>query len=103
MVALAQRDELKFTHYTIRDGLLSSQANSIVQDKDGFLWVATNVGLNRFNGYEFEDMTFLLGVPPPVTVHALLSSQNGQLWIGTQDHGIFVYDPRAHAIVRYHA
>jgi signal transduction histidine kinase/ligand-binding sensor domain-containing protein/DNA-binding response OmpR family regulator len=103
MVALAQRDELKFTHYTIRDGLLSSQANSIVQDKDGFLWVATNVGLNRFNGYEFEDMTFLLGVPPPVTVHALLSSQNGQLWIGTQDHGIFVYTPRSHSIVQYHA
>jgi signal transduction histidine kinase/ligand-binding sensor domain-containing protein/CheY-like chemotaxis protein/AraC-like DNA-binding protein len=101
MVALTQRDELKFTHYTIRDGLLSSQANSIVQDKDGFLWVATNVGLNRFNGYEFEDMTFLLGVPPPVTVHALLSSQSGQLWIGTQDYGIFVYNPRAFSVVRY--
>lgn len=103
LAVCAQRDELKFTHYTIRDGLLSSQANKVVQDKEGFLWIATNVGLNRFNGYEFEDMTFLLGLPPPVTVHALLSSRDGQLWIGTEQHGIFVYNPRSHSIVQYHA
>lgn len=97
----AQRDELKFTHYTIRDGLLSSQVNDMAQDKEGFIWLGTHVGLNRFNGYAFEDMTYLLGVPPPVTVHALLASRNGQLWVGTQQHGIIVYDPESHTTTQY--
>lgn len=97
----AQLDALKFTRYTIRDGLLSSHINEIVQDKDGFLWIASNSGLNRFNGYDFEDMTAILGRPKPIIIASLMCDSKGRIWIGTEQSGIFVFDPRNYSIVNY--
>lgn len=97
----AQLDELQFTRYTIRNGLLSSHINEIVQDKDGFLWIATNSGLNRFNGYDFEDITAITGLPKPLIVASLMCDSKGRIWIGTEQNGIFVFDPRKYSMVNY--
>ncbi len=40
-------------HYSVRDGLSSGVVNTIVQDKTGYLWLGTNLGLTRFDGYHF--------------------------------------------------
>ncbi|MEE3448466.1 MAG: two-component regulator propeller domain-containing protein, partial [Bacteroidales bacterium] len=41
---------LPFTKYTDKDGLSNSHVNAVAQDRKGFIWVATNDGLNRFDG-----------------------------------------------------
>ncbi len=46
-------DLLKCDHYTIDDGLPQSFVEDFFQDKKGFLWISTQDGLSRFNGYEF--------------------------------------------------
>ena len=48
-------DLLKCDQYTIDDGLPQSFVEDFFQDKKGFLWVSTQDGLSRFNGYEFEN------------------------------------------------
>lgn len=40
-------------HYTSEDGLPQNSVNSITQDRDGFIWVTTNMGLARFDGQSF--------------------------------------------------
>ncbi len=42
------------TNYTVDQGLSSNIVNSICQDENGFIWIATNEGLNRFDGYEID-------------------------------------------------
>lgn len=48
-----QFDLLKCERYTIEDGLPQSFIEEIFQDKKGFLWIATQDGVSKFNGYDF--------------------------------------------------
>ena len=48
--------ERKFIKFSIADGLPQSQIKDIVQDENGFLWVATNGGgVARYDGKEFKE------------------------------------------------
>ena len=52
-------DLLKTNRYTIDDGLPQSFVEQVHQDQKGFLWIATQDGVTRFDGYDFEN--FFLG------------------------------------------
>ncbi|TCO07204.1 hybrid sensor histidine kinase/response regulator transcription factor [Natronoflexus pectinivorans] len=77
---------LFFTNLNIEDGLSSNMTNSIVQDEYGFIWIGTQEGLCRFDGYK---MTYFQNENHP----ASLSSNNisslllddDHIWIGTWD------------------
>ena len=43
----------QFRHYNIENGMSSNTAYDILQDKDGYIWIGTDNGLNRFDGIEF--------------------------------------------------
>lgn len=50
-----QYDLSQFRKYTIANGMSDNIVNSIVQDEDGFIWIGTMNGLNRFDGRVFEN------------------------------------------------
>ncbi len=50
---IAQTGQFSVAHFSINEGLSQNFTNSIFQDKFGYIWVATQDGLNRFDGYEF--------------------------------------------------
>lgn len=47
-----------FTNFTIKDGLANNYVRCIFQDKQGFLWIGTSSGLNRYDGYKFTGYKF---------------------------------------------
>jgi signal transduction histidine kinase/DNA-binding response OmpR family regulator/ligand-binding sensor domain-containing protein len=47
--------QFNFTHFTVEDGLAHNHCYSIVQDTCGYLWIATENGLSRFDGHEFKN------------------------------------------------
>ena len=49
----AQLEIEDVTNYSLKDGLSDRAVQDIIQDEEGFLWIATNNGLNRFDGYRF--------------------------------------------------
>ena len=91
----AQTDKkFYFENISIPEGLSNNQVWDIVQDKYGFLWVSTQDGLNRYDGYEFkifkndpEDKTTL----PNNKLHGLLIDTDENLWISTES-GLCKYD-----------
>ncbi|MFN3394736.1 MAG: two-component regulator propeller domain-containing protein, partial [Candidatus Thermochlorobacter sp.] len=85
-LAQSQELKLKFEQFTTERGLSQSRVNCIVQDKRGFIWIGTNDGLNRFDGYTFTVYRYDAQNPntiPSDIIQALHCDRNGTLWIGT--------------------
>jgi len=90
------QDTYLFERITIENGLSNNSINSILQTSDGFLWIATKDGLNRFDGHEFKVFKNSSGNStslPENYVMSLLESQNGILYVGTWGGGLCKYDP----------
>ena len=46
--------ELKFRHHSIDDGMPSNIVKSLIQTRDGYIWIGTESGLCRFDGNKFK-------------------------------------------------
>ena len=80
--------------FTPDDGLSNSHITKIFQDSQGYIWIATENGLNKFNGYSFttfseqpDDSTSLKGN----YVYSILEDSHGNFWVGTT-RGLFQYN-----------
>jgi len=87
---------------SIAQGLSQANVRCLLQDSNGFLWLGTQDGLNRYDGYEFikfkwfpEDSNSI----PGSFVLSLLEDTEGNIWIGTNG-GLAKYDPHSNNIQR---
>ncbi len=86
------------TAWTIEDGAPSG-AHVLAQTKDGYLWLAAESGLFRFDGVRFERYQPERGDPiPSQDIAALLATLDGGLWIGFRPYGAtFLKNGRSHS------
>ncbi|MDZ4813319.1 MAG: diguanylate cyclase [Pseudomonadota bacterium] len=85
----------RFRSLTDVDGLSQMSAMAMVQDREGFLWVGTQVGLNRYDGTKMRVFIRERDHPRSISEHyvsSLLSAADGSLWIGTLN-GLNRFDP----------
>ena len=86
--ALALDPQKRLTQYTRtvwmqEHGLPQDTIRAIAQTSDGYLWLGTDEGLARFDGYDFITFTKKKGDLPANSISALAASTDGSLWIGT--------------------
>lgn len=100
------RAEVLFERIGRAAGLPSDIVTAIVQDRAGFIWVGTPVGLTRFDGYRFRvfqpdsrDPSSL----PDGYVNALHVDRRGRLWVGTNNGGVARFIPETESFARYPA
>lgn len=93
--AFGQVQSLSFNSLTISDGLSQGNVNDIIHDDEGFIWIATNDGLNKYDGYNvqsfrqsFKDTNSL----PDNIVNCIYESSKGTLWLGTEKRGLVRYN-----------
>lgn len=82
--------QYNFINYSFEEGLAQSQVNSIIQDNEGYLWVATLGGLSRFDSHNFKNYSTENGLLDNETT-ALFKDYSGNIWIGTTG-GIIKWD-----------
>lgn len=68
-------------HLSVEDGLLGRRISAMVQDRAGFIWIATNEGLNRFDGYTFEHYTKSSHGLNANNIDQLAIDEAGDIWI----------------------
>ncbi|NIM17973.1 MAG: histidine kinase, partial [Candidatus Aminicenantes bacterium] len=82
------KKRLRFEHLTTEDGLSQNTILCIFQDSKGFLWLGTESGLNRYDGYEIKTYEHESDNPGSLssnTILAVCEDHSGTLWVGTND------------------
>ena len=95
--------DLRFRHLSVEDGLSQNTINCIYQDHYGIIWIGTEDGLNRYDGYQFKSFTH-----NPLDSTSLSHSwiwdikedKDGNLWIATWQ-GLNRYDRNRNRFSRY--
>lgn len=73
--------DLKFSHLSEKDGLSSNNVNAVTQDGDGIIWAATENGLNRFDGYGFENF-----YANPYDLSSIVANNISNMYSDKQNH-----------------
>ncbi|MBN1416429.1 MAG: GAF domain-containing protein [Bacteroidales bacterium] len=97
---------IKFENISVRDGLSQFTPNCIFQDSKGLLWIGTEDGLNKYNGYEFEIYKPEINDPASISfakVKCIEEDLDGNLWIGTNGGGLNKYDRNYNSFIRFKA
>jgi hypothetical protein len=96
--------DVTFENISLEHGLSQSVINAILQDSRGFLWFATQDGLNRYDGYEFRIFENDPENPNSLShnwVTAIVEDHTGALWVGTNGGGLNRFDRDLEQFVRY--
>jgi ligand-binding sensor domain-containing protein len=98
---LYKYDGKSFTQFTTEHGLDNNLVWSILEDKDGKIWIGTQSGVLLYDGKTFTGIKILLpkDLPPNKNydyhdVFSIMEDRNGKLWFATID-GVYVYDGKS--------
>jgi ligand-binding sensor domain-containing protein len=104
LIITASAQEINFNRISIEQGLASSRVHQILEDRQGFMWFATDNGLHKYDGYKFviyrpeEDNPFSIS---NVFCISLLEDFKGNIWIGTFGGGLNKFNPEKQRFTRF--
>ncbi|MDY6945082.1 MAG: two-component regulator propeller domain-containing protein [Pseudomonadota bacterium] len=84
-----------FEHLSVREGLSQSTVMSILQDSQGFLWLATESGLDRYDGYSIREYRRARGNEHGLAsdyIWKIAEDARGDLWLATAGGGVARWD-----------
>lgn len=87
--------DIKFDHIGVKEGLPENQVKALKQDSYGYLWMGTQNGVMRYDGYNYK--VYQLGSPKLnklalTSVNSIFEDAEKRLWISVFQNGIFMYD-----------
>ncbi|TKG95583.1 helix-turn-helix domain-containing protein [Puteibacter caeruleilacunae] len=95
-VCFGKQDRLKYTvqKYSISEGISNNNIYDILEDSRGYLWIATENGLNRFDGKEFAHFFPVAGDTSSINsnfIRRIAEDHKGDIWIATKGGGVNRY------------
>lgn len=91
----AQNPHINFDHISIKEGLSYDIVTSIIQDREGFIWIGTEDGLNRYDGYNFKIFKSDPSNSGSISddwITRIFQDSKGNIWVGTSN-GLNRYIP----------
>jgi signal transduction histidine kinase/ligand-binding sensor domain-containing protein/CheY-like chemotaxis protein len=88
---------MSFEHLTTRDGLSQSTVMSILQDSQGYLWLATESGLDRYDGNSIREYRRERGNEhglPSDYIWSIAEDSHGDIWLATDGGGVARWERR---------
>ncbi|MFE3869746.1 two-component regulator propeller domain-containing protein [Flavobacterium sp. ZS1P70] len=99
-----QKQQLYFEKYDVKSGLPESSVNDMKEDQQGYIWMATQNGLVRYDGYRYK--VYQLGtkktnLDPISNVRDLHMDRNNTLWAGVSANGLFRYNSNSDTFIQF--
>jgi len=94
---------LNVEHYTIEDGLSQTSVQCLMQDSRGFLWIGTQDGLNKYDGYSFNRFKNDPSDTSTISnnyIHCIYEDNDNNIWVGT-NYGLNKFDSEKQIFIRY--
>lgn len=92
-----QTRQYALRHFSILNGLASNTVNDVIQDKDGYIWMATANGLQRYDGNSFLTFKSHEGNPssiPSTDINMLFRDSRDRLWLFGGNNRIGLFDTK---------
>ncbi len=89
--------QYSFTHYSVNNGLAAYSTCNVVQDEEGYIWIGTSNGLQRFDGSRFLTFRHIAGDQnslPENAIWQVLYDSRKNLWVLLTDGTIGIFDTK---------
>ncbi len=103
LLLVAQIANPSFIHFGTSQGLSQSQVSAMLKDRQGFMWFATQEGLNKFDGYEFTVYKHYPNDKQGIVdnyIYDILEDENHDLWVATS-RGLDKFDRKKDVFIHY--
>lgn len=101
---IAKANNIKLEEISTREGLSNGNINWITQDKQGYLWISTSDGLNKYDGYNFTNYRFDPDDPFSISANwnnSVFADSTDNLWLILSTGGITRYNKITNRFYRY--
>lgn len=102
-LTVASEPSIYFERINIDNGLPQNSGKSIIEDKKGFLWIATQEGLARYDGYSFKVFKYLIKDNNSLTnnyINTIFEDKVGNLWVGSTG-GLNYFNTKTETFTRF--
>ncbi|CAH9055843.1 hypothetical protein PSECIP111951_01326 [Pseudoalteromonas holothuriae] len=100
-VAMHAHASQEVTRLSPSEGLSQSYVNTLMIDNKGFLWLSTEGGLNRYDGYQVLTVKGPQGVLDEAIIDSIYQDPQGRVWIASRAAGLYGYDPKKDNFRKY--
>ena len=97
-------DGIDFERITIANGLSHNSGLCLLQDKNGFLWIGTQNGLCRYDGYTIKKYFNIPGDSTSLSgnyINSIFEDKSGIIWVGTNQGGLNKFLPASETFTNY--
>jgi len=84
--------QVELSRVSTEEGLSVGYVTKIIQDAEGFIWIATEMGLNRYDGYDVDIIKGPNNVLEREYIVDVFNDKSGNIWIGTRTSGIYSFN-----------
>ncbi|BAU56290.1 hybrid sensor histidine kinase/response regulator [Mucilaginibacter gotjawali] len=102
--ASGQVKNVKFSSLTVNDGLSQNDVKFIIKDRKGYMWFATDDGLNKYDGYSFTVYRHQPGDKhslPSNNIVVVFEDSANNIWVGTSGGGVSLYDRQTDSFTNF--
>ncbi len=99
VIPLNAQEELNFREVKAPVGIFSGFIGGMAQDKNGFIWLASNGGFIRYDGDIFKK--FAPKENSDFRLETIYINHHGKLWLAARVNGLYWYDPVRDSFIPY--
>ena len=82
-----------FNLLSIKDGMPEGSVRDLLQDREGYMWIGTQKGLVRYDGYKLKVYDFGIKDPYGKSVRNIFEDSEGRLWVFLRSGLLYLYNP----------